>query len=349
MKLGAPHVCFIQIGHYGDVINMLPVAWMLHKQGKIVHWFLEPPAKRDILRACSYVDIIDDIPIELEGERYIIRRMIAEVGQRYENIMICSHRDRCSQGEIICQSYNREGWRLAGFLHEFDGPVEYVIDRYKWPEERPSVRPIVVNLTSGQSSPFQYGVRLLQKLQAAFPDMIEDIGPLRLPSFLDLLPIIREASLFISIDTGTLWLSEFLPQVPTIAIVNHCEWSGSILHRKFESRISYREAQCDPRTVISAIERALRIKAEPGWEKVGEPLKVGNWPEVFVTGQINGESDMKLRYAAIRAWGEVLEGAEPCIFFDSVMRAISKRVGIPTDQLIEFTNYKKGPKIPNLP
>lgn len=342
MKLGPPHVCFVQIGHYGDCINMMPVAWLLHKQGKTVHWFLFPEIKREILKACSYVNIVADIPIKAEGERLILRKMVASANERFENVIVCSHRESAAQGALVCQSYNREGWHLAGMLHEFDNSeARYVIDRYDWAPCNRAVKPVVVNLTSGQSSPFGYGETLLKKIHHAFPGMIEDIGALRLPRFLDLLPIIKSAALFVSIDTGTLWLSEFLPEVPTIAIVNHAEWSGSVLHRKLDARISYREVQADPRTIISAVERSLRIKANPGWEKIGEPVRIGTWPEVFRRGKINGESDMALRYAAIKAWREVLGGAPPCMFFDQTMKAISNRIGMKPNELIELAPASK--------
>jgi hypothetical protein len=343
MKLGSSHVCIVQNGHYGDIIDLLPVAYHLHKEGKTV-WWLCPEDHRDIFDFVSYVK-----PVDLPVKNLPFRQMIALANDRFEKVILGGIWDFTMQGEPRCQSYNVEHWRVAGYLaHFFDPDFRLVLDRWHLHPCDIDVPRIVCNVTDGNSSPFPFGSTLLRILQAAFPGQVLDIGPMRLPKFLDLLNIIAWADVLVSIDTGTLWLSEAIPSMPVVAIVSHAPWGGSVLRRPVNARVTYREVQMDAGAMIIPLEHILETKANPEWRTVKPPSKPGNWPEVFLRGNIDGESDIKLRLSAIKAWHEVLEGAEPPMFFDRVMKDIAARLGLETDDLIQFTGTRQANKVRKL-
>jgi hypothetical protein len=275
--------------------------------------------------------------------------MIQDANERFERVILGGMWDFGLQGNPLCQSYNIDHWRCAGFLADFWNP-EFLLrlDRHRWEFKPEAMTKIIVNVTHGKSSPFPYGPTMLRKLEAAFPGMIMDTGPMVLPRFMDLLNYVSSGILLVCIDTGILWLSEACPWIPVVQLASSAPWGGSVLRRQVNARISYREATLDPGSVIGAIERILEKKANPAWKEVKSPGRDAQWPKIFLRGSIDGESDIVLRHAAIRAWREVLGGAEPPMLFDPVMRMIANRLGVETHDLIAFSGQRKT-RIPQKP
>ena len=320
---GHEHVCMIQYGHFGDILNVLPIAHHLHQQGNIVHFLCQPPWS-DILDATSYVH-------RVELPKCDFQPMIWYASTIFRRIILARVRADHVESNRIGESYNRDQWYAAGYLGEFDNPdFKLVLDRAPTGPAPFPVRPIVCNVTSGQSSPFKYGPILLQKILAAFPGLVVDVSEMRLPKFVDLLPIMRESKLIVTIDTGMLHLAGACPEIPLVALTNPNPYGGTSIRRHVDARFTYRETRYQPGIVIRAIERILGIEARAGWQTAGEPKDLRKWPLSFQTGRLV-DNDMKLRMSAEKAWRMVLDGKTPPPHFHEVMSSIAKRIGVSTD------------------
>ena len=331
----------VQYGHFGDILNVLPIAWHLHNQGNIVHFLANPPWC-DILDATSYVR-----KVELPKCDY--QPMIWYASTMFKRIMLARPRADHIRENLVGESYNRDQWYAAGFLSEFDNPdFKLVLDRAPTDPPAFAVRPIVCNVTSGQSSPFRYGPTLLAKLQAAFPGMIMDVSEMRFPRFVDLLPIMRAAKLILTIDTGMLHLAGACPEIPMIALTNPNPYGGTEIRRSFSARFTYREATYEPGIVVKAITRTLGVAPRPGWESIGEPSTNVRWPLCFRTGGYYTKNAAKLRLSAEKAWWLVIQGNTPPPHFHDVMTRISKDIGVSTDMLTRADGANPFNKRPNL-
>lgn len=256
-------VCLIELGRYGDIINILPLAKHINESyGRPSIMVSQEFAS--VLEGVSYADaeVVDF------GNEYLTRALpIAQ--KKFEHVIQCQVWGRNYTARKETDSYNRESWRIAGFLNEFHNPAwRPVFDRRDTAREGQFCnritawkKPVIVaNLTRSASSPFPGGQKLMEAVQFFFKDTHEfvDVSQLRLPHIYDLLGVIERAACVVSIDTALLHLT-MATTTPLVAIVNPQPWQGSSLRFPTGQRFTYTEATADPTAVISAIIAASQM------------------------------------------------------------------------------------------
>lgn len=255
----------IQMGRFGDIINTLPICKKLHEDGENPHLIVSREFA-SVLDGVSYVT-----PCVQEFPWVEIDRATRVAQTQFSKVLRLQLYGKGHKQERHTGSFNMEQWREAGMLSEFHNP-EYrpIFDRRDEKREAlilaklftTSKPKIVTNLTRSLSSPFRNGSNLFSSIRQAFKATHEivEIGNLKLHRIYDLLPVIEQAALFISVDTATLHLAA-ATNTPVLALVNDEPWLGSVVRYNDIGTLCYREATKD--AVLSLVRDFISPKTEP--------------------------------------------------------------------------------------
>jgi len=256
---GPNAVCLVQLGRAGDIMNMLPIARHLKRQGKDV-WLATSNEFAGLLEGVSYAR-----PYPLAMPFDALTKGMLEVGLNFSDVINCQIYGWGVSQEKQCPTFNEESWRIAGFGDHFrDREFPLVFDRrFPTREEallkrafRTQKPKIVTNLTSASSAPFPQGRAILASMVRAFPQYeVVDIGELRCHRIFDLLGIMEKARVFVTIDTATLHLN-LATNVPMIAIVRD-GWEGAEPRWGCARKFLYSEARKNPEAVVEAARKVL--------------------------------------------------------------------------------------------
>lgn len=218
--------CFVELGRYGDIINLLPVLEdAARSQGRPVALVVSDQFV-DLLDGVSYV-----VPIPMRLETVDIQPAIREARARFSKVIVSQvYANNWNPGKH-CQSYNMDSWRLAGYLDRWADPdLKLNFDRRDYRRERSLIgkvwptdgRPVVlVNLQAGHSSPFAQWEACQRELMARWGETIAfvEIGKLRAGRIFDLVGLMELAAGLVTIDTATLHLAA-ATSVDTIALLS---------------------------------------------------------------------------------------------------------------------------------
>lgn len=228
-----PPICLVQLGRFGDIINMLPIAYHIAAQYDRPH-FLVSKEFASILDGCSYV--IPDV-VDLRNDQ--INEALAIANRKYPFVINTQIWGTNFHPERHATAYNLESWQSAGFGHKFKDTDWYpVFDRRDHQKEEAlahkllghCTKPVLlVNVTHAHSAPFPEGPQVLQQIKELYSERydIVDIGPLRFDRIYELLTAIERSSCVISIDTALLHLT-CATNTPLLALINPNPWVGSI-------------------------------------------------------------------------------------------------------------------------
>ena len=223
-------VCVVELGRYGDIINILPILQHINNEY----------GKPTLMVSREFADLLDGVSyvtphvVSLRNDE--LAQAVAIARKQYKHVL-------CAQiwggpaylQERLCPSYNMESWRMCGFLNRFDDdrwrPLFDKRDEereqtivMKLKDERPMV---MVNLNS-VSSPFPYGASLSAEIYRRFGKLfnIVDISKLKLHRIYDLLGLMNFADCLVTVDSAPLHLAAASP-VPVVALVNDHPWLGT--------------------------------------------------------------------------------------------------------------------------
>lgn len=251
-------VCVVELGRYGDIVNILPILLHIHNQY----------GKPTLMVSRQFADMLD-------GVSYVNLRVVDLRNDQLEQALVLAKREfkhvLCAQiwggpqyfQEKICPSYNMESWRNCGFRHKFDDPTwRPYFDRRDAERESllvnkltvPDKPMLLVNVTHSVSSPFHEGPKLLAAIQERLANdfNIVNVGGLKLHRIYDLLGLMDAASCLVSVDSAHLHLAP-ASGVPTVALVNDQPWLGSIPRLMTGSLYHYKDAVAHPEDVIASI------------------------------------------------------------------------------------------------
>lgn len=261
-KAGAPKsdsVCMVELGRYGDIVNVLPIAKHLHDTGT-TPFFMVGWEFRDILDGVSYVN---PWPVRL-GHGDLIDAL-TQARKRFRTVLNCQIWGVNYVQDQRCETFNQESWRMAGFLDHFTDPTWPLVFDKRDPERERHLRErlfrtdkpkIVCNLTSAISAPFSSGKVILSRIGKQFSEYeVVDIGPLRCLYPFDILGLFDAAAVIISIDTLTLHLAQAC-HAPLVCIVRD-DWQGATPRYNCAARFTYSEASDDPSIITDAVVEAL--------------------------------------------------------------------------------------------
>lgn len=231
-------ICVVQLGRYGDIINILP---LLHQWALINRERIALMVAKDylpVVEGLSYVD-----PVVWEGPFEEVREAQSKAEEMFPQVVVTQVYGKNYGIVKLMQSFNEESWRLSepiwsGREEDFisGAPLftmlPLVFDNRDFARERmlarqllSSERPNVLLNLSGNSSPFpeaeKFKVALMEKL---CPDVnVVDISNFTAERIYDLLGLMDRSSCLITIDTATMHLAR-ASNIPVIAICNGHGW-----------------------------------------------------------------------------------------------------------------------------
>lgn len=245
---------YVQLAKLGDQLNLLP---LLHKDAKNGSRCAMMVCKEYIsqFEGCSYFDALP-----FDGPAHDLREAVSQAKNFGKPI--------CTQvlgpSEIVEEftykpaglksamttSYQKEQWRVAGRLSDWDECLPLVIDRRNAQGEflmqkhmpKGTKRPPVLVHADGISSPFPYKPLLLELLShCGYP--VIDLGGIKADRIYDLLALYEQAYALVAIDSAPLHLAWACPRLPVLALVNDrpLPWNGSAWRPNMEWYCRYHD------------------------------------------------------------------------------------------------------------
>jgi hypothetical protein len=225
-------IAIVSLGHMGDIINVLPIAFHIFRQTGRKPLFVSTQKYGGmVLDGCSYIE-----PLLLDIDDVKINDALAIAGQRAEYVLNAQVYGENFTTERSSKCYNVEQWRVCGFEWAFDNRlcVDKVFDQTDGKREQallsctPLMKPLLLlHLTGGNTSPFKDGVTMrdaiMERWSAHF--QIVDLSAIKAERIYDMGMFLENAKLLISSDTYTLHLAADY-MIPVVAIVNDCECFG---------------------------------------------------------------------------------------------------------------------------
>lgn len=241
----------ISLGRYGDIISQLPVAYARHKSG----------GSTTFVVADEFLDLFDGVSycstIRYSGNRVDLTHVIG-LCRELSDLRVAQV-DRNPDTRRLEENYALEGYRLGGF-RDLWRKSQLVFDR-RDPQREESLLartvksdPFILVNVKGESSPFNQGELLIEKLKLRFPShQIVDLAQVRGERIYDLLGLMDRAACLVTVDTATLWLAN-AAKCPVVALVNN-GWRGSPSPTTATSTFRYFDFQVDQ--VCDEVEKTL--------------------------------------------------------------------------------------------
>lgn len=327
-------VAIMLLGRYGDIINALPIARHVAENYGRPHWIVS----REFLPLFDGVSYVHPVPMDFDHSR--IKDGISYANQHYRFVLPAQIWGKNWEQVQATGSYNRESWRMCGFLHKFedktwrpifdrrDPAAEAAYYRKCNPEGKPM---LIVNVTKGISSPYPQGGYLLSKLRTHFQEFhIVDVADWDLPHIYDLLGLMERAVAVIGIDTSLLHLAAAC-DVPIIALVNSMKWQGSEIRGDCLLRMPYFDPG-DPvmfDKVLRAVDRAWEYKGPRTlFESIEFPPREAPERRIFHVVERHQETnpiEQNRKMVAWRSWDTLYATGEliPAHLWDYPRNALS--------------------------
>lgn len=260
-------VCIVQLGRYGDIINLLPICrHIAENYGK--PYLMVAREFASLLEGISYV-----IPEIFDGPYDQLASAMRQASQKFKIVLRGQIYGKGHTQERKSASYNRESWRELGFDFQFYDVHHFkpVFDLRNVAREAElaaktitTKKPLLlVQVTNSVSSPFIYGVELLERIQIEFGQDFEvvNMAEVRGERLYDLLGLLDKAVGLISCDTALLHLAA-ASDVRVISLVNPKPWLGSICRCNEVAHSTYDDFQADHSIVSKAIKNHLKTRPQ---------------------------------------------------------------------------------------
>ncbi len=253
---------FVQLGRYGDIINVLPLLKAESEKGPVRLVVAKNYA--DLLDGVSYVEpAVWNGPFEKLPEALAWAR--GEFGE-VVNLQVYGHGWNQRR---VCGSFCEEAWNNGGALDLFN-TLPLVFDRRDRKRERwlldeytEGGKPLILLGLQGNSSPFPLAVHLRGAIRVAFPDCeVVDLAKVQAERSYDLLGLYDRAAALVAIDTMHLHLAP-ASKVPTVALFTDrpTAWHGTPGKPGVHTRLPYSIASAPEG--MEAIIRALGLILRP--------------------------------------------------------------------------------------
>ena len=299
----------LNLGRYGDCIAFLPVLKQEYDDSGEKPRLIISKDYADILGGVSYVDpIIYQGGFEdITGALQLAKRMGLDVTPTQvvgdSSVIVSQVYGENHSPKIICDSFQKDLWRLSGKLELWPKQPPLIFDRrdkkreLKLIKDIPKNKPWIVVSTGGFSSPFQYKELLDLLIRHELSDFhVIDLGKIKAERFYDILGIMDHLNTYAMIltDSAPLHLS-YATNNPVHALVTDTPtmWHGSAWRPSYASYTRYKNF---PRDVIRILDL---IKNPP------EPPKHPDIVHVYQrTPWANGE-EKRRNAVAEKTWGNI--------------------------------------------
>lgn len=252
--------CIVQLGRYGDIMNVLPIARHIAKS-YAPPYFMVSRDFMDVLDGVGYVK-----PEIFDGPYTKVEEAVDQARANFEHVIVSQVWGETWRVPHECESYSMEMWRMAGYLDRWSDPkMKLVFDKRSPEREARLIRqnvmknrkPIMLTcLSGGHSGPFSdwqvFQFDLKQRWQKKF--QIIDLSGIVAHRIYDLLGLYELADVLVTIDTATLHLSMAV-DIPTIALLNDKgdKWIESLLRKQPLVAIPYKRSLMRMEEIHTAI------------------------------------------------------------------------------------------------
>lgn len=269
---------FIQLGRFGDIINVLP---LLKEEA-------DHNRRRTLVVAAPYVDILDGVSycdVKALDLHYSQIEQAIEICKAEFGDVLVSQVYGWSRGGVEKEtaSFTMESWRMAGKLARW-GKLPLIFDRRSQDRETQlrekwlrGGRPTILVSCASFSSPFRYKTELMRTMMRYFgrDHYIVDLDKVRADRFYDLLGLFDMAKCLVSVDTGHLHLAK-ASSIPVAALITDTPttWHGTAPHPNQIIRVPYTQFY---QRKIEMMEAIKVLKGSPGNHiPVVETIPAGN-------------------------------------------------------------------------
>lgn len=211
---------WIQLGRYGDIINILP---LLHDA------YVSTGQKQNLLVAENYLSLLDGvsyvIPHSFDGNFADLHAATNSMRPKFRNFKITQVYAKNFGLQKQTDSFTKESWQRVGMLHKWN-KLPLTFDRRNYQREKAlrdryfKDKPVVLVAVNGISSPFPHTNDLLQLLRSELGKNynVIDLSSVFAERFYDLLGLFDHARCLVTIDTAHMHLARG-SKVPVIALV----------------------------------------------------------------------------------------------------------------------------------
>lgn len=217
-------LCVVELGRYGDIINILPALQRIHELYDTPHLMVSHEFA-DLIEGVSYVK---PYVTTLKNEK--LGAALSAAKQDFQYVLCAGVWGENYQQRKTTKSYNEESYANLGMLDVFRSPNRPLFDQRNADRERELVagirgydsRPmILVNVTKAVSSPCAHCAEILADVEKVWGQdyHVVDLAQYRAHRLFDFLGVFEASACLISIDTAWLHLAT-ATAIPVVAIVN---------------------------------------------------------------------------------------------------------------------------------
>lgn len=256
-------VCIVLLGRHGDLINLLPIAKLIHDNFKTPYWMVS----KEFAQTLEGVSYVTPYPVDLNNNQL---NKALELAEREFKFVLTGQIWGANVAQIrATKAYNMDSWNNCGMLHKFhDKTMLPLFDQRDAKREAELVnyctgggkhKIILVQTSKSVSSPWGFGAKLMELIASTFADRyrIVDLSNVTVHRIYDLIGLMDAAECLVTCDSAPLHLAA-ASDVPVIALVNPMPWLGTEPRcLNLVKRFTYAEAEKDAVAVIHAIESAV--------------------------------------------------------------------------------------------
>jgi len=239
----------VQLGKYGDICNLLPIAKHLHDKGNTPHWVVNI----NYMSVLAGVDYVHADPVHFSVTR--IKDALNYARASYGRVLNGQPYGKEYTGPKD-DSYNLLAWKSCGFGEHFDDVDTFPLvfnkrdfDREDFLAEQHGCKnagaPIILLAVGcARSSPFPSRAVFADAIQRKFGSRckIVDLCDVKAARIYDLLGLFEKASLLITADTYAVHLATAAPMLPVISLVNDKAFLSTRPRCRVVLRLRYSEA-----------------------------------------------------------------------------------------------------------
>lgn len=272
---------YVQLARLGDQLNLLPLLYADAQKGGISAMMVAKQYAPHL--ANSYADIM-----EWEGELHDIEGALRQAKTHGKAICtqvlgpvdwVREHTYRPAGLEnAVTTSFQKEAWRVAGRLGEWDEQYPLILDDRDEKREAALLvdlpKKFVLYAFDGISSPFPFKPLALELLRHCGFALV-NVNSVKVERFYDLLALYERAHCLVAIDSAPLHLAWAVPNLPVCALVNDRPllWNGASWR---PNHVWYCRYGDFPHRAPEMLE-AIRLAKHSKWRLADGPKAIHVW------------------------------------------------------------------------
>jgi predicted GH43/DUF377 family glycosyl hydrolase len=272
---------YVQLGRYGDILNVLPIAFEDAHDGK----------RSAIMVAKEFAGIMDGVSyadrIVFDGHMGDLGTAVAQAEAASTNVKVVQligpteliknvvNTRNGQEYKTVQDSFLKDHWNLAGRMSDWKRQLPLVFDRRDLQREQKLIaehirgkKRVILVSSAGTSSPFPYKELLHELLRLKFCRSchVIDIATIKAERLFDLLGLFEHPSVccLVATDSAPLHLAYASPTLPVVAFVNDSlsYWHGSVWRPNHVFHCRYRDF---PKRSVEMLEAISSIGEPHNW------------------------------------------------------------------------------------